>query len=167
MPDVPSVAETIETVNVGLRVLSGEENVTYVDNIPTLHLADGTVNDGYLLRGGVHLTRIATNKLARNLSLKSKDCSKGVCAEYVPNRQAKNEQHHRTNSGSSAGPRKLTFPINNEKSTESDKQHSLRRSFWDNARQKPQRHHQYLRDSTGKKPVPTQVIASSSKIQPP
>ena len=67
------VKNKIDSVNAGLQVMCEEENVTFVDNEPSCQLRDGSINDGYLAKDGVHLTWTATNKLAQNLKLKRKD----------------------------------------------------------------------------------------------
>ena len=60
-------------------MLCTEKEVEFVDNSPSFFLRDGSVNDGYLIQDGVHLTRRATNKLASNMKLRIKDCVSGVC----------------------------------------------------------------------------------------
>ena len=69
----------IETVNAELQVMCDDEGVTYVHNTSSFHLADGTINDGYLLVDGVHLTRTASDRLAKNLGLNIKDGLKSIC----------------------------------------------------------------------------------------
>ena len=64
-----AVKERIEALNAGLKVLCDDLNADYVDNDPTFHLQDGSINDGYLLPDGTHLTKAATNKLVANLKL--------------------------------------------------------------------------------------------------
>ena len=44
----------------------------YINNDTSFKLADGSINDGYLLRDGLHLSKQGTNRLVRNLSLKIK-----------------------------------------------------------------------------------------------
>ena len=46
-----------------------EMGTTFVNNDPSFYLQDGSLNDGYLLHIGVHLTKPATNELVANLSL--------------------------------------------------------------------------------------------------
>ncbi len=53
--------------------------MVFVDSSPSFMLGDGSINDGYLLTDGVHLTKPAMNKLAKNLKLKIKDKVEGVC----------------------------------------------------------------------------------------
>ena len=60
-----STQNQIECVNAGLLDMCSEkENVSFVDNTPAFKLGDGTINDGYFMPDGVHITRPATNKLA-------------------------------------------------------------------------------------------------------
>ena len=47
---------------------------------PSFTLGDGSVNDGYLHRDGVHLTHAAVNQLAKNLRLKKRNDASGVCS---------------------------------------------------------------------------------------
>ena len=69
-----STNSTINDVNAGLVAsCSDNDKVHFVDNTPSFMLADGSINDGYLHQDGVHLTRSAVNKLARNLKLKTKN----------------------------------------------------------------------------------------------
>ena len=72
--------DTIESANAGLQVACTEKaDVSYMDNTPSFKLADGSLNDGYYLADGIHITRAATNKLARNLKLRIKDNVEGAC----------------------------------------------------------------------------------------
>ena len=73
------VKAQIDSVNAGLQVMCDVEGATYVDNTPFFHLAEGSVNDAYYLDDGVHLTYKATNTLAKNLKLMTKDGLNGVC----------------------------------------------------------------------------------------
>ena len=57
--------------------MCGEEDITFVDNSKFLHLADGSINDGYYLK--VHLNSKATDKLVHNLQLKLKDNVHSAC----------------------------------------------------------------------------------------
>jgi hypothetical protein len=75
-----STQETIDAVNAGLLAACSEkDSVTFIDNTPSFKLGDGTVNDGYLLADGVHITRPAMNKLAKNLKMKVRNQVEGVC----------------------------------------------------------------------------------------
>ena len=75
--------EKIDSINAGLLAVCNEkDSVNFIDVSPVFHLADGTVNDGYVLPDGVNITRSATNKLACKLSLKIKNKKEGVCKTY-------------------------------------------------------------------------------------
>ena len=63
------VTQRIKDMNAGLRVICGDIGVNFLDKDPAFYLQDGSINNGYLLPDGVHLTRAATNKLASNLRL--------------------------------------------------------------------------------------------------
>ena len=63
------VTQSIKDMNAGLCVICADLGVNFIDNDPAFHLQDGSINDGYLLPDGVHLSRAATNKLASNLRL--------------------------------------------------------------------------------------------------
>ena len=74
-----STHATINTVNAELLATCNDnDQVTFVDSTPSFMLSDGSVNDGYLLPDGVHLTRPAVNKLAKNLKLNIKSQTEGV-----------------------------------------------------------------------------------------
>ena len=64
-----TVSQRIESLNAGLKGIAGDLGVDYLDNDPIFHLQDGTLNDGYLLADGVHLTRPATNRLVAHMQL--------------------------------------------------------------------------------------------------
>ena len=49
-------------------------------NTPSFTLGDGSVNDGYLHRDGIHLTHAAVNRLAKSLRLKKRNDASGVCS---------------------------------------------------------------------------------------
>ena len=74
--------DTIEAVNAGLLSLCTDKpNVVFVDNSPSFSLGDGTLNDGYFLPDGIHITRPAVNKLAQNLKLRIRDKAEGACRD--------------------------------------------------------------------------------------
>ena len=68
----PEVLDRIGALNAGLSVLCDELGATFINNDPSFHLQDGSVNDGYLLPDGVHLTKPATNKLVTNFEIATK-----------------------------------------------------------------------------------------------
>ncbi len=56
-----------------------ENGAIFIDNMPTIILDDGTINDGYLEGGkGPHLTKQGVNKLVRNLRLNIKESESDV-----------------------------------------------------------------------------------------
>ena len=109
--DKPDLKDKIDTVNAGLQMLCQDEGVSFVDNTPSFHLADGSINDGYLLSDGVHLTRAATDKLTRNLKLKVKDGVRTVCKDRTSRQQKPSPRDEREDT-------------------------DLSHTFWSNARQK-------------------------------
>ena len=64
-----AVSQRIESLNAGLKGIASDLGVDFLNNDPIFHLQDGTLNDGYLLADGVHLTRPATNRLVANMQL--------------------------------------------------------------------------------------------------
>ena len=79
-----TVLERIRALNAGLKVACDDLGAEFVDNDPSFHLQDGTINDGYLLSDGVHLSRAATNKLVSNLKLQLRH---GETSAHHVNRQ--------------------------------------------------------------------------------
>ena len=76
----------IESVNAGLlSMCTDKTNVSFVDNNPSFKLGDGSINDGYYLADGEHITRAATNKLSKNLNLNVRDQAEGVCKDNRQN----------------------------------------------------------------------------------
>ena len=58
----------VETVNASMSS-SNSGDYTFINNDPTFRLQDNSVNDGYLLPDGLHLSAKGTERLARNLNL--------------------------------------------------------------------------------------------------
>ena len=58
---------------------SEKEDVNFVDVTSSFRFADGSINDGYILSDGVHITRSAMNKMAAKLDHQIKDMKQGVC----------------------------------------------------------------------------------------
>jgi CRISPR/Cas system CMR subunit Cmr6 (Cas7 group RAMP superfamily) len=79
----PAVQKCIESVNAGLQVMCAEEEVIFTDNTHTFHLKDDSINDGYFLDDGVHLTYRGTDKLVQNLGLKLKEGISSVCMKKI------------------------------------------------------------------------------------
>ena len=59
----PAVSQRIDSLNAGLKGIASDLEVDFLNNDPIFHLQGGTLNDGYLLADGVHLTCPATNRL--------------------------------------------------------------------------------------------------------
>ena len=70
----------IDGVNAGLVTLCADKDMIFADSMPSFTLGDGSMNDGYLHRDGVHLTHAAVNQLAKNLLLKIRNDASGVCS---------------------------------------------------------------------------------------
>ena len=58
-----------ESVNAELMELCKSQEVDFINNDSIFRLQDNTINDGYLLRDGLHLTFKGSEKLAANLKL--------------------------------------------------------------------------------------------------
>ena len=69
--DTVDVQRKIELTNTALKNLCDTHSCRFVNNDNLFKLADKTVNDCPLMRDRVHLTWQASNKLARNLKLKT------------------------------------------------------------------------------------------------
>ena len=67
--DIQETETRCEALNSGLQCLAEEKDCEYVDHSPSFTLADGSVNEGFLIGKGPHLTRSGTNRLIRNLKL--------------------------------------------------------------------------------------------------
>ena len=94
--------QTIDAVNAGLLSMCDERAVKFVDNTPLFTLSDGSVNDGYLQPDGVHITRKAIDKIARNLCLQVKDTTRGVCNGADKMRQSQPTRRLRNQRGDDA-----------------------------------------------------------------
>ena len=82
----------IEALNSSLKDMSARLQVTYVDNDLSFKLADGDINDGYLLPSdGLHLTKQGTNKLAKNLQLPVKNNSSSDVTKAWHKTRSKNK----------------------------------------------------------------------------
>ena len=60
-------------LNAGLQSLCEDKGCQFVDHTLWLTLADGSVNEGFLIGKGPHLSRSGTNRLAKNLGLSTGD----------------------------------------------------------------------------------------------
>ena len=75
--------------------LCKEKAATFADNTPSFTLSDGSVNDGYLLPDGVHLTRTAVDRVVKNLRLPVKGPTRGVTASQQKPRQSQTARAER------------------------------------------------------------------------
>ena len=64
-----TVQSRIESVNAALMLDADLTNINFVNNDLTFRLQDNSINDGYYLPDGVHLSSAGTTKLAKNLNL--------------------------------------------------------------------------------------------------
>ena len=94
------VTERIGAVNAGLSVLCDEMGVSFINNDRSFYLQDDTVNYGYLLPDGVHLTKPATNKLVANLKLQLRH---GEPSAHADHRRWGHPEHVAGPRGSSGG----------------------------------------------------------------
>ena len=62
-------SKRIREFNTALKVACDDLGAEFIDHDLSFHLQDGTINDGYLLSDGVHLSGTTTNKLFSNLKL--------------------------------------------------------------------------------------------------
>ena len=103
-PRIDNAKEKVGLLNAGLIALCEEtEDCTFVDHTPSFTLLDGSINDGYLIGDGPHLTRAGSNKVAHNLGLRvkpgtkdvTKQTGRGKPQEKWENRQDGDKQHSR------------------------------------------------------------------------
>ena len=66
-PENPIVQDRINQVNIALKTASEKHDFKFIDTNNMFTLKDGSINDGYLLDDGVHLTYKGTEKLAQKL----------------------------------------------------------------------------------------------------
>ena len=67
--DSPSKNDRVTAANEMLKGLASRMGVTYIDNDPSFKLGDGSINDGYIAKDGLHLTAAGTNRLIKNMKL--------------------------------------------------------------------------------------------------
>ena len=84
-----TVSQRIESLNAGLKGIASDLEVDFLDKNPIFYLQDGTLNDGYLLADGVHLTRLATNRLVTNMQLSLRQ---GVTSAHSDHRRRNADQ---------------------------------------------------------------------------
>ena len=72
--------EVQDSLNAGLVASCSEKDgVDFVHMTSSFRLADGSINDNYILPDGVHITRSAMNKMAAKLDFQIKAKKQGVC----------------------------------------------------------------------------------------
>jgi lysophospholipase L1-like esterase len=67
--DDPKNQQNVDLANACIASISERSSVTFINNENTFKLADGSVNDGYLCRDGVHLNNQGVKRLALNLKV--------------------------------------------------------------------------------------------------
>ena len=110
--------ENVDMLNTCLELLAQVDGVTFIKNDLTFKLSDGTPNDGYLLKDGLHLNNRGTNRIARNIKLK-------LGSDAVSENVAKSKKKQMTKSR----------PYMEEEQQEVQET-NLDHAFWTNARQK-------------------------------
>ena len=70
--DISRNEEDLAAFNAGLQSLCEDKGCVFVDHTQTFTLGDGSVNEGFLLNKGPHLSRAGSNRLAKNLKLQVK-----------------------------------------------------------------------------------------------
>ena len=90
--------DNVDVANACIASLAEKSGVTFLNNDPSFTLADGSVNDGYLRRDGLHLNFQGAKRLASNLKLNvSTGDGKRTSpkTDKKPTRDEKDEQWHR------------------------------------------------------------------------
>ena len=88
--DCQETTDRIDALNAGLVEMCASSGLALVNNDDSFKLKDGSINDGYFLRDGTHLTKCGTNRLAKNLKLATKQQYTKRCYALVcRSRQAK------------------------------------------------------------------------------
>ena len=95
------VQNCIDSVNAGLQVMCVDEEVDFRDNSHIFYLKNDSINDGYFLDDGIHLTFKAVDKLSQNLGLTKKEGINSVC---VRKQKRKHENPKRRDNFSSVSP---------------------------------------------------------------
>ena len=70
--DKTELQENVDLANACLASLAAQTDVTFLNNDASFKLSDGTINDGYLLKDGLHLSRQGSRRLASNMTLTMK-----------------------------------------------------------------------------------------------
>lgn len=69
--DTSKDQEHFPAFNAGLPSLCEEKECSFIDHSPSFTFSDGSVNEGFLINKGPHLTRAGSNRLIKNLGLGS------------------------------------------------------------------------------------------------
>ena len=96
---------TIDAVNAGLVTLCADKDVIFSDSTPSFKLGDGSVNDGYLHRDGVHLMHAVVSSLAKNLRVNIRNDASGACSGE---RRPQHQHPHPPTAPSHGGDAELT-----------------------------------------------------------
>ncbi len=85
--------ENVAPLNAGLVALCGEmDKCTFINHDPSFTLGDGTMNEGFLIDDGPHLTKAGTNKVANNLGLTMKPGHSDVTKAHNKGRMPQNNR---------------------------------------------------------------------------
>ena len=92
--DKPHIKNKIETLNSHLETMCSDNECVFYDNSGIFTLADGSINDGYLVAGnGPHITKSGANKLASSLKLRVKNGITDVTLQNVHQRGKQNSKN--------------------------------------------------------------------------
>jgi hypothetical protein len=84
----------VETLNCALSDMAKSVGATFINNDVNFKLADGDINDGYLLPSDhLHLTKQGTNKLVKNMTIPTKQNCSDVTKSW---RRSKSKPKHST-----------------------------------------------------------------------
>ncbi|CAH1776254.1 unnamed protein product, partial [Owenia fusiformis] len=90
-----------QAVNAELQVLCDHtDNTTFISNDNTFILQDGTINEGFLNRDGLHLNPAGTNRLVHNMGL-----TKSLKSVTKPFNQYKKSRSNAPKNGPNTTPR--------------------------------------------------------------
>jgi hypothetical protein len=93
--DTAKKQENVDLANACLASLASKSETTFLNNDSTFKLADGNINDGYLLKDGLHLSRQGSRRLAANMNLMVKtghDITDGHPPQHRRNAQRDDDQ---------------------------------------------------------------------------
>ena len=72
-PDKPLLKDRVEGLNAHIQGACSDHDHDFMDNTPSFTLSDGSINDGYYLGNGPQLSKAGTNKVTKNLKLRTRD----------------------------------------------------------------------------------------------